>query len=420
MPQPPALDEDLDRRLSSLYRRWHALEKGLGAKGGLVIDFAMDPSPDAGEAPYSDRLAVLRDLDRLQADVAAGSGAPNPAWLKARLAGSAAYLRALLGERRDFASYLSATMGIRPHRVPDEVLRERAARLAQRFADRGIAWGPEGRAAFRERFVSTDVPGICRELRETATLLVERLRSILEDVPEPTYRIELAREDAYWSNWIDGNIEDGVTLKVNTHPRIEYRKTSALSLAAHEIAGHAVHVGCMRRTAGEGGMPKGALNLTVHACDAFQMEGLAQVVLHAFDREGLLPEGHLSEDHQLLEDYRAQSGDAMGNAQLLLEDGASLEEVWAEAKRWCPMTSRMALARGLRDRGTSPLYRSYIHVYAPSRRLLLQAVALPEAQRREVLGHTYRELWTPGQLAALIAGEDADAVRQQDPPPPEV
>lgn len=51
---------------------------------------------------------------------------------------------------------------------------------------------------------------------------------------------------------------------------------------------------------------------------------------------------------------------------------------------------------------------------------MLRAVALPEARRREVLGLSYRELWTPGQLAALIAGEDADAVRQQDPPPPEV
>lgn len=416
------MDPDLSRRLSRFYRRWHRLEATLGPKGGLVIDFAMDPSPDpeADAPPPASRLAVLRELDALQDEVAGAAGISNPAWLRTRLAGSAAYLRGLLGERRPFDDYLAATMGIRPRRIAEDDLRARAVALAADFADRGIAWGPEGRQAFRDRFVATDVEAICTALQQTAALLVERLRALLGDVPAPAYTIALAHEDAYWSNWIDGSVAEGVTLKVNTHPRIEYRTTSALSLASHEIAGHAVHVGCLRESAAAGRLPPVALSLPVHAADAFQMEGLAQAILHVFDAEGLLPDGPLSADHQLLERYRGLSGDAMGNAQISLEAGAPLDAVWAEARRWCPLTAELSVARGLRDRGTSPLFRSYIHVYAPSRRLFLQAVALPSAARRRFFSLAYRELWTPGQLAALVAGGDPDTVRQSDPPPPAV
>ncbi len=414
------MDPNLDARISTFYRRWHLLEQSKGKAGGLVLDFDMVRPQDV--PAYGDRLAALAELDQLRSAVAATSGLPNPAYLAQKLAGSAAYLRALLGERRPFSAYLSATMGIEPQRISDSVLQARAAELAKDFADRGVVWGPAGREAYGHTFGRPTMDGFNDELRSTAVLLIQQLQGIHEGIPDPSYRIEVVQADAYWSNWIDGSLADGVTLKVNTHPRIEYRTTSALSLAAHEIAGHAVHVGCLHQSAAPevGRVSPCALNLTVHACDAFQMEGLAQTMLHHLDCETALPDGNLSDDHRLMERYREHSGDCMGNAQLLMEDGASIDEVWALARRWLPLNAEMSLSSGLRDRSRDPLLRSYIHVYAPSRRLFMQAIALPAPERRSFFELALRELWTPAQLQALVQGRPADEVRGLSAGPPTV
>ena len=75
---------------------------------------------------------------------------------------------------------------------------------------------------------------------------------------------------------------------MNTHERIEYEQRSARGLAAHEIAGHAAHVAGMRQAVRDGRLDACALNLTVHSCEAFHMEGLAQVALYALSRPGEL------------------------------------------------------------------------------------------------------------------------------------
>lgn len=423
------MDPALDARISRFYRRWHDLEAELGAHKGLVIDFDMAPGPDdpAALEPFADRSRAIRECSALVGILAdflpggPGESDPrrptNPSYLYTKLAGSLAYLWALTGERRPFSAYLPATMGIQAHRVSAEALQQRTLHAARMCADHGIPWSPEGGAVLRSQLGRPDLDGFEPELRAAATEQVARLRHLLPGLPEPEYRIEVVREDAYWCNWIDGSAAQGVVLRVNTHPRHDYMTTSALALAAHEIAGHAAHVTSLQRSVAEGRVDGCALNLTVHACDAFQMEGLAQVALHVLAEVGPSA-APLPPEHRLMEALRDLSGDRMGNAQLDVEAGEPMAEVWARLSRDLPLSGSMSLRASLRDRSRSPLHRSYIHVYAPSKRMFGRLLDLGPAERVPVVRALYEELWTPAQIARLIDGEDRDAVRRSHGPPP--
>lgn len=385
------------------YQQWHALEQSKGAKGGLVIDFDMAPRELAGDiTPFADRWKALDALRTLRADAETDPDVRNRAFLRAKLAGAEAYLRGLLGERAPVEAYLSATMGFRPTRADPDALAEEKESLVRAFEARGIAWAESGRAAFTEQFDRPDLSAFEADLRGAAADLVARVRARLPDLPEPDFRVEVVETDAYWSNWIDGSVEDGVTLKVNTHKRVTYQRHSHLALAAHEIAGHACHVAGLRSA---GRVDPAALNLAVHSCEAFQMEGIAQAMLHLLLDRNEIPEGL-----RLLERLRAWRGSRINDAWLDVEAGAPIDRVCASLQADMPLSSALSLRSGLRDRSRDPLYRCYIPVYAPSRALFMAGVALPEDERDAFLEAAMTQLWTPAQLARLVAGEDPAVV----------
>jgi hypothetical protein len=423
------MDTTLDLRISQFYRRWHDLEATLGAHKGLVIDFDMAPRPfgNAPARPFLDRAAAIRECEQLVAlleqflpggSLAGDPAAPvNPSYTYTKLSGSLAYLWALTGERRPFDAYLSATMGIRAHRMSAVHLAERRALAVQLCADAGISWSPMGGAELRSNLGRPGLDGFEEELREAATEQCARLRLLLPDLPEPEYGIEVVREDAYWCNWIDGTTETGVVLRVNTHPRHDYMKTSPVALAAHEIAGHAAHVTTLRQGVDRGLVDGCSMNLTVHACDAFQMEGLAQIALHVLAEVGPNAEA-LSADHQLVEALRDLGGDRMGNAQLDVEAGVPMAEVWAGLDQDLPLSGSLSLRSSLRDRSRSPLHRAYIHVYAPSKRMFARLLDLSPTARIPVVQALYEELWTPAQIDRLLRGEAREHVRRSHDPAP--
>jgi len=394
----------LQADIATFTRRWHALEKSLGPKGGLVIDFDLAPRDLAAAdlPPYAGREDALDVLTELQAQVELAEGLHNRCFLAHHLAGSEAYLRALLGERAPFSAYLQATMGIAPWQSDPRDIEARREALQAELSRLRIPWGPDGYAAMRARLGRTDLQGFEAELRDHAQGLVAQVRARVPAAPAPTYRIEVVEEDAYWANWIDGSVEEGVTLKVNRHPRIEYVQSSPLQLAAHEIAGHAVHVGCLRASAT---VDPCTLALAVHACEAFQMEGLAQAMIHYLHPEGL------PKEVALLERYRDYASDVLNDAQLRVEAGEPIDLVCADAIAASPLTKALSIRSSLRDRSRDPLFRTYIPVYAPARHTFLRALELSPEARDAFLAAVLTGLWTPGQIDRLLEGEDPAVVR---------
>lgn len=394
----------LQHDIATFTRRWHHFEREQGPRGGLVIDFDMAPRDlvAVDVAAYDSREEALAALEGLQARVAVAADLRNRPFLEAHLAGSNAYLRALMGERAPFAAYLQATMGIAPEEHDARDLAARAEALRTEVEAMGIPWAEGSDRILQERIGLRDLSGFEAELREQAVGLVAEVRRRVPQAPEPSYRIEVVEEDAYWVNWIDGSVESGVTLKVNAHPRASFTRTSPLQLAAHEIAGHAVHVGCLRASAH---VDPCTLSLTVHACEAWQMEGLAQAMVH------YLLDGDLPPEVAFLERYRDYTGDVTNAAQLRVEQGEPIDRVCAETIAACPLSKPLSIRSSLRDRSRDPLHRAYIHVYAPARKTFLRAMDLPRERRDAFLAQVLTGLWTPAQVGRLLAGEAAESVR---------
>ncbi len=390
----------LDTAISTFYRRWDALERSR-PDGGLVLDFDMAPRvPTPG--PYASRREALTELERLREACEGSAELIDESLVSAKLRGSAAYLRALMGERLPFAAYLEATMGVAPRYLSDQALDVLRDESARRFEAHGVPFTAEGRHQLGRIFEGASPALVAQELPGLATLFVERLREMLPDLASPRYTIEFAETDAYWANWIDGTHADGITLKVNTHERIEYEQRSARGLAAHEIAGHAAHVAGMRQAVRDGRLDACALNLTVHSCEAFHMEGLAQVALYALSRPGELDEGD-----ELRLRHRMHSGAVLNQAQIRMEHGMALEEAAAWAHARCPLLNPKNVHASLRDRARSVLYRGYMHVYAPSLAFFLAVRSMSRAGRTAFLREAWSSVSTPSQLRGALEAAGA-------------
>lgn len=386
--------------ISKFYHRWHQLEVALG-EGIQVLDFDYCPREyliDI-EPPFSNRLEALRHLEHLRGLLADSNlnKLCNAEFLVQKLTGAAAFLRALMGERSSFRHYLRATMGIDPEPMPLEELGAMHTELEQRFSKLNIPFSREGKSAFDEYMVMEDVSLFGDTLRSEANHWVNLLQQRIGLTTQPIYRIEVVNEDAYWSNWIDGSVDTMIRLRINTHPRITFLKGSETGFAVHEIGGHALQILELDAARQVGKVDGAALNLAVHSCEQFQLEGLAQTVMFLVAEEGEIPEA-LEVDAKL----RFYHSALTNNAQIELEAGRPIDEVVEYLLHQAPFLAPLKALSDLRDRQRHPLYRAYMYVYAPSRRKFLAASSLPEDARKEFLYHMYTQLWTPDQINAML------------------
>jgi hypothetical protein len=140
-----------------------------------------------------------------------------------------------------------------------------------------------------------------------------------------------------------------------------------------------------------------ALNLAVHSCEQFQLEGLAQTVIYLIAEEGEVPEA-LELDHKL----RGYHAALTNNAQIELESGRPVDEVIERLLLEDPFLPPLKAFSDLRDRARHPLYRAYMFVYAPSKRKFLTAGSLSKTKRIEFLRRMYTRLWTPAQIDSQL------------------
>lgn len=403
--------ESIISRLHAFYSRWHLLEESLGAKGGSVLDFDLAPrGPWREQPPFEDRLEALYALMDLQGDLE-GATFLNPEAVAAKLKGAEVYLRLLLGERMPFEETFEAMMGLPPLYISKSDLQDDRAQVAETLNELGISMKLAAKAGgVGTSFHRGDMSTFEADLRGEAALWLERIKErvgvSVEGAPGDNnpggdiqgFNLIVVKKDAYWSNWIDGNWEDGIRLQVNIHPRIRYTQTSHIGLAAHEIGGHALHVSTLIREAANNRLDDVLLNLTVHSMEAFHMEGLAQGVC------GLI--GGVGEVHPLARLREQLSRYHMGllnNAHLDLEAGGHPGKVIDTLLAASPFLRRQSAIPSLQDRRSNPLLRSYQFVYGPARRLFEGAKALPDAQKFAFMGEMYRSIQTPTQIAARLA-----------------
>lgn len=317
-------------------------------------------------------LPILVDeARRLVADLEPGSGADlapsRRAWLAAQARGVHTSARKLAGEHLSFVDEVEACYGVRPERVPEEVLAAAHARLEDVL---------DGTGPLAERF---------GRWRESQAIPPDRLepaiRSLAEDLRERTDRAFGLPEgeqvewglvtDRPWSGF--NHYLGALRSQVEINTDLPVLSPSLAHLVAHEAypGHHTEHsrkeVGLVRR--------RRHLEETIFLVGTPQCvvaEGLADLGLEVL--VGERPESFAAEHlHPLGIPYDPEvaaavsvAGEALGavrqNAALTMhQDGGSVDDAVEELQRWALLPRKRAeqAVRFLTD----PTWRAYISTY---------------------------------------------------------
>jgi len=398
------LPEKMDRYLVDLYRGWDAFERSNHRNS--IIDF--DLAPPRSYLPVRDRYEVLAKLNKAIADL--DSETTNLAVLiRDRLKASACYLRVLLGESISFRSYIRQTLGIEPRLFTDDVIREQRSlvndRLGQQYE---MSFSKAEISRFQARFMIYNTDSLPEKFELFRVKWVPELLKRVS-VPMENYKVtvKFAEEDAYWKNWISGNLsEHQILLRINTHPRQSWYQGFPEMLVIHEYCGHAVQMVKWHCRIENRELPEFAGILTVHFPDQFLLEGLAESLAFVLPDQQKL-EGQSLVSRELHRYYLS----VMNNVHILANE-QGLQTAIDYATRHLPFSSSEAIGREVRDRTQNPLFRGYQYVYGIAKESFLSVLSqLESKQRWELLRIVYDWPMTAGQFGNLTAEYVASSPR---------
>lgn len=399
------LPPDLDRALVGAYRGWDSLERE--QFHGSVIDFDL---AEPGDVPrFATREAVLDELARLSSAVR-NLDPPVDTLVSARLRASSAYLRALLSsEPLPFREYVLDTMGIEPAMMPETRIRASERRLKEKLRDFGqgkITFSRKGFDAFRAEFRTLTGNNLKGQFEYFCDKWVAHLTHAIATSFDPkSIAVQFADEDAYWKNWISGNVAEGqpITLRINVHERHIWYQGAVEILVLHEYCGHAVQMALWHEAVRRKTIASFFGVLTVHWPDQFLLEGLAESI--AF----VLPDGRhkLEKRSELIRELQTYNLLVLNNVHILANE-QGLDTARTYARQRLPFTTDETIERELRDRTRHPLFRTYQYVYAPAKEAFVGALmAVSGPPRWALIRHLYRAPMTPARVQALLEGATA-------------
>jgi hypothetical protein len=386
----PLIAPEISRAIVMTYRGWHSFEKANG--GPDVVDF--DLSDLEGESEFRSRLEVLETLEGLQEQLSSGRS-HEAEFLSARLHGSLAYLRTLMGEQIPFDAYIRATLGIDAKPFSSVQVLDARSKLQSLLHSVGLELDASSRPAYENKFL-LDPEEIKSEILKQKDLWLGRLAEASIPVPgHLPFAVEFAEVDAYWSNWIAGSYRKGMTLTINLHKRNRYDKGRALFLCLHEICGHAVQMSIWRERIAAGEISQACGITNVHSCESFVAEGLGQTV------PDFLSQYEFSTEFELGRALRYYTLLVLHNAHLELYAGRPVRELVAELAEKLPLSEPDELLAQIKDRGTNPLYRTYLLSYATGETTIKELIEADPGKKTSLFRAIYTTPMTPRQLIAL-------------------
>ncbi len=210
----------------AVLRSWDAHETDRGFKA--VIDYDCCPPPAPAKAAAS-RLDVYRSL-RLLWDAASGAG---DSLLAHEIEAHLAYLRELMGQRTPLGDYVRATQGCLAAGWPDEYVTARGDLARAHLEALGIGWGPATEKDLEQAENVIDVAEAAQAIREAAAKAEPAVRSATGAEAAYELSVQVVREDAYWSYWLDG-AGKRIRLRINTH-RARFTRVRVRQFALHEV-----------------------------------------------------------------------------------------------------------------------------------------------------------------------------------------
>jgi hypothetical protein len=382
----------ISRRFIALLRGWDRYERAHG--GPSIVDF--DLAPPSPPTRFDNRGSILDALIEVRDNLNGNSGyAP---FLRSRLGGSVAYLRALMGQSIPFGKYIEETLGVTAEFVPEAEVTAARTEVERSLAPYNLRYRREERVCFEREFLLYDESAIVRGIFDDKDLWLDRLRSLSVPVPSDVkVAVRSAVVDAPWANWIAGTSAGGFELSINLHPRKKYQRGSPLALCLHEICGHAAQMAIWSRRIEEGSLDGACGITTVHSPETFLAEGIGQTVHLLFARKFSLPPElwlrKAQQYHELL---------VMQNAHLMLYEGKEVEHVSRYVDELLPFAHREDVEIDLRNRALDPLSRTYQLSYSTAERTIRRLIdRMSDSQVCKFFSLLYQIPMTPAQVVGV-------------------
>lgn len=383
---------NVSRLFISIYRGWDRFEKRSG--GPSIVDF--DLAPFGKSHSFRSRLEVLDALKDLEQEIPGEDG--SAPFLRGRVGGSIAYLRALMGEAIPFDEYIASTLGTRVGPIPKTDLAAARREVELRLGRFELLYQRKARERFEHQFLLHDRTAVKSGIVDSKDLWLSRLRSFSIPVPAGIkLTVRFASVDEYWANWIAGSRTRGFDLAINLHPRKKYLRGSPLALCLHEICGHAAQMAVWGDRIRKGKLSPACGVTTVHSPENFITEGLGQTSHLLFATKFDLPDElwlrKALQYHELL---------IMQNAHLKLYAGESLSRALSFADDALPFSHRSDLEKSLRSRLSDPLSRTYQLSYSVAEyRIRKLVAAMDDIQTVRFFARLYQVPMTPAQLLSF-------------------
>ncbi len=379
--------------LIKVYRGWDRLEK---PKSMSIIDFDLI-TPIEGEQ-FNSREEVLERLVQLHSQIKPTN--EQEEFIEAKVNAGIYFLRALRGEEIPYGEYVEAITGVRPQMIPEQDVQRQVSIMHNRMRDTGYdsKKGSFEQFALDLRVSKEDAQkevGDCEE-----TLLPIVLRALgLKDL-EPAYRVSFEVEDDYWRGWT--STSDGqLLLRYNFHPNIIWYKGDSETTTLHEVGGHFVQAANLRKGIAEGRIDPFIGLTTVQEPHTFAGEGTADALLYFLPEveDVLSPHGSLSRDQRAARDY------LYNNAQIMVNEGGSLNEAVRYVVENHPFSAEKTVHDDLVRCITNPARRAYFYIYGISRYKHEEfRQRLNPQQQIEYLRHAMSTYHTPKNLFAFVDG----------------
>ena len=383
---------DHPERIIAVYRGWDAFEQVQG--GPPIIDFDLSNLNDT--ASFNSRREILFALEDLCTQI--DDNSQEGEFLRDKLLGSIFYLRALMGQQIPFDEYLKHTLGIPLEPFSDQEIDDARRKVNDVLSFFGLQLKEECREEFEAKLIIHDPEEIKRGILKNQEFWLAQLRQ--QGIPSPEklrLHVEFTETDEYWSNWINGSFAAGIKLRINLHSRKKYDLGKPLALCLHEICGHAVQMSIWRDFIAQGKISHACGLTTVHSPEMFVAEGLGQTVVDLLGNEEDFP--HEFRLSRWLQYYTLM---ILHNAHLMIYEALPIEDILHYAQNNLPFSHPHVIEAELRDRGTNPLYRTYLLSYAAAERMIRNLTQdLKPQQKKRFFLEMYTRPLTPRQLQRL-------------------
>ncbi len=343
-------------KIIKIYRAWDLLEKKIDPEGPGVVDF--DLSPDLNlDVTFEDRLEVLCALENSCAEAVESCDQ----YLISKIRGSIAYLKCLMGGLYSFKEYINETIGVEPYTIPEKSIKIQRRLITDLVKKDGIDFTRESFEKFEESYRIFDPKIIEQTILESKDQVLRQVGNLVDLPNMLRINIDFKDVDAYWQNWVHGNLKDGITLTINLNKRNAFYFGDPELLAYHEICGHLLQMSYWAE-----GIRRGKINpswgiITVHTPEQFLLEGLAQTITDiAFDQDSLSKEAVRAREFYRYRFY------VYSNAHKMINEGVGVREVHDYVFDHLPFEPTSTILSEIRDRSLNVLLRSYQYVYAIS------------------------------------------------------